>query len=205
MEYDDFIFPERLKEQLEFLLNNPRAIPSPLCFYGLPAKGKTEFAKFLGEKLAKDTFYYDCNDYKHNEKFHKEIFMSSHTFPISSDVKRENNIMNKCFILDEWHNLPLKKQDLFKTFFDNTPDKSIYIICCNTDSKNTLLNVLTSPIYSRCHKVRFDLFARDLDEVIEKTKDKFPMLDDDFIRNNILDYRAISREVKMKAVPEIIL
>jgi len=203
MEYDDFIFPERLKEQLEFLLNNPRKIPSPLCFYGLPAKGKTEFAKFLGEKLAKDTFYYDCNEFIHDIDFVTGVRKISYTYPIEVDEERKNNTLGKCFILDEWHNLPAKKQDLFKTFFDNPPSKNIYIVCCNTDSKNKLRNVLTAPIYSRFHFIRFDLFARDLDEVIEKTKDKFPMLDDDFIRNNILDYRAITREVKMKAVPEI--
>jgi len=205
MEFNDFIFPERLKEQLEFILDNTSKIPRSLCFYGLPAKGKTSFAKFLGGKLANEVSYHDCTNYKKDEKFHKSIDMESYTFFRSGANESEDGLFTKCIILDEWQVLPPKIQDSFKTVFEDGNKKCIFIICCNTSIKKPLYNVLSPSIQSRCHKVRFDLFARDLDEVIEKTKDKFPMLDDTFIRNNILDYRAITREVNMKAVPEEII
>lgn len=61
---DSFIFCEELRRELQFLLDNPKCIPSPLCFYGLPGVGKTMFSKFLAKTVSNHTMYRDMNEYK---------------------------------------------------------------------------------------------------------------------------------------------
>ena len=61
---DNFIFPEKLRSKLQFLIDNPEKMPRVLCFYGNPGNGKTTFAKYLASSIAKEVHYYDSNSFK---------------------------------------------------------------------------------------------------------------------------------------------
>ena len=60
---ENFIFPKRLEQQLKDFIDYPESIPNILCFYGIPAQGKTSFAKYLAKQVANEVNYFDANSH----------------------------------------------------------------------------------------------------------------------------------------------
>ena len=201
---ENFIFPIRLEKELKNFLDFPEKIPRVLCFYGIPAQGKTSFAKYLAEQVAVENIYFDANS--HSREGHDSSYVVKQITKIDSacSVFCGNKAFDKCYIIDEWHDFSTARQDDFKTPFDTIIDednkrcvKNLVIICLNTDSKKTIEKVLTTAIFSRCHPVRFDILASEKDDIIQKTIKKFPELDPAIIKRSIPDWRVIKRALKM--------
>ena len=199
---ENFIFPKRLEKQLNDFLDYPETIPSVLCFYGIPAQGKTSFAKYLVKQVSNEYLYFDANSHlgdSHNASYvMKSIKAMNNTCSLWAYDKDKE--FSKAFIIDEWHNFSDQRQDSFKVLFDEINDfdrerctRSLVIICLNTDDKNTISKVITPAIYSRCEKIRFDILERDKKDIIERAITYFPDLDPEVIKRKIPDWRAIHR------------
>ena len=202
---ENFIFPKRLEKQLKEFLDCPESIPNILCFYGIPAQGKTSFAKYLAKNVANEVNYFDANSHSiesHDASYvAKEINRMNRYRSFNWDADRE---FDKSFIIDEWHNYSEQRQDSYKILFDEIIDvdkirdtRSLVIICLNTDDKKTIKKVLSPAIYSRCHPIRFDILVSDVEDIIERASKYFPELESEVIRKSIPDWRAITRASQM--------
>ena len=202
---ENFIFPKRLEQQLKDFIDYPESIPNILCFYGIPAQGKTSFAEYLAKQVANEFNYFDANSHsiEHHDASYvaKEINRMNKYRSFNWDADRE---FDKCFIIDEWHNYSEQRQDSYKILFDEIIDvdkkrdaKSLVIICLNTDDKKTIKKVLSPAIYSRCHPIRFDILVSDVEDIIERASKLFPELESEVIRKSIPDWRAITRASQM--------
>ena len=198
---ENFIFPKRLEKELKDFIEYPESIPNILCFYGIPAQGKTSFAKYLAKQVANEVNYFDANSHlleNHDASYvAKTITAMNRSCSFNWEAGRE---FDKCYIIDEWHNYSEQRQDSYKGLFnaiinvDKTRDKrSLVIICLNTDDKKTIKKVLSEGIYSRCHRIRFDILVSDVEDIIERASKHFPELEPEVIRKNIPDWRAINR------------
>ena len=58
---DRFIFPQALKTQLQYLIDSPLKLGGTLAFHGSYGIGKTSFATYLGNLLAKEVFFTEHN------------------------------------------------------------------------------------------------------------------------------------------------
>ena len=100
--------------------------------------------------------------------------------------------------LDEFHNLTKKDQERFKVVFDEVIDtENIFVIVCvNTERNKPLEKKVTQPIYSRFHPINFNVRKRkeEIDEIIEKVSNRFPLLSKYQVKNLIPDMRRITRE-----------
>jgi len=196
----DFIFPDRLEQELNLFLDDPSKIPNILCFYGVPAQGKTSFAKFLGDQVACEVVYLDAvshtGDGVSSASVVQDLTASLRTHSLFSDGIKT---FEKCFIVDEFHNFSDQRQDSFKIIFDRVLKpvslRHLIIICVNTDDKNSIRKILTPAIYSRCHKIRFDILASEKSEVINKAISRLPDVDPDLIRRNLPDWRDLERAI----------
>lgn len=201
---DQFIFHSELESELQWMLDHPLKIPSPLCFYGEPGIGKTSFSKYLSDRVSKETVYHDCNSYLGNEKSSSQILsgINKRTFsPIIVDENRKDNPWTRSIILDEWHNFTNRTQDSYKIPFEQLSEKNgcLFILCVNTNvgKKKSIHDVLTPAIKSRCHLVRFNILVRQKEEMVERTLKRYPMLDERFVRQTLPDFRKINRRVQM--------
>ena len=198
---DQFIFTDRLRDQLQGLKTYPEMIQlTPvLCFHGFAGVGKTSFAKLLCEEL--------CGDVKHfamNERSLKNSFIEKEIKPLF----RTRSLLDpgdKCFsrgiILDEFHNLSPKDQDRFKVVFDELVD-ALVIVCLNTMNTKPLHECLTKPIYSRVHQINFNIRdeENELTEMVGKVNDKYPLLPRTKVRAWLPDMRVITREGKLSVL-----
>jgi replication-associated recombination protein RarA len=202
---ENFIFPRQLEQQLKDFIEYPESIPNILCFYGIPAQGKTSFAKFLAKQVANEFAYFDANSHlleNHDASYvAKSIAAMNRTFSFNWDAGRE---FDKCYIIDEWHNYSAQRQDSYKILFDEIIDvdkrrdtRSLVIICLNTDDKKTIKKILSPAIYSRCHTIGFDIPVSDVEDIIERALKYFPELESEVIRKSIPDWRAITRASQM--------
>ena len=198
---ENFIFPKRLEKELKDFIEYPESIPNILCFYGIPAQGKTSFAKYLAKQVANEVNYFDANSHSiesHDASYvAKSIASMNRSCSFNWEADRE---FDKCYIIDEWHNYSEQRQDSYKILFDEIIDvdkirntRSLVIICLNTDDKKTIKKVLSPAIYSRCHPIRFDILVSDVEDIIERASKLFPELEPEVIRKNIPDWRAINR------------
>jgi len=198
---DQFIFTDRLRDQLQGLKTNPEMIQlTPvLCFHGFAGVGKTSFGKLLCDDL--------CADVKHfamNERSLKNSFIEGQIKPLF----RTRSLLDtgdKCFsrgiILDEFHNLTPKDQDRFKVVFDDLTD-ALVIICLNTMNTKPLHKCLTEPIYSRVHPINFNIRdeENELTEMISKVNEKYPLLSRTKVYSWLPDMRVITREGKLSVL-----
>ena len=202
---ENYIFPIRLEKEINFLSDNPDKIPSILCFHSIPAQGKTSFAKYLAEKVSVNVDYFDCNSHLGDRHGASHIMTTINerrtTMSLTID---DGKVFNRCFILDEFHNLSKQRQDGYKVTFDNILDydgkfktKNLVIICLNTDDRNTLRKKLTPAIYSRCHSIRFDILQSEKEEIINRAIDHYSDLDPEIIKRNVPDWRFIHRAIQM--------
>jgi replication-associated recombination protein RarA len=195
---ENFIFPVRLEKELKKFIDFPEDMPNILCFYGLPANGKTSFAEYMANKLANNFYYLESQDVPYLKDFIESVVMRS----ICIDEPKE---FINCFIIDEFHNFNYEQQNKFNILFDYINDehrvrdrRDMIILCINTTDKKPVEKTLSEAMSSRCDLVRFDILMSEKNYIIEKTIEKFPELDPAIIKRSFPDWRVLNRALKMK-------
>ena len=205
---DNFIFPEKLRSKLQFLIDNPEKMPRVLCFYGNPGNGKTTFAKYLASKISKEVHYYDSNSFKmdgtSSSAILKSIKKSYRTVSIYEFVEGNEHLkdrpFNKAFIIDEFHNSSAQTQDGYKIAVEEISNTgSIFIFILNTDKKETYERRVTPAMRSRFYDIKFDLEDYQIDEVCELVKKKYPQIPNETVRELVTanDMRRLMTEAKI--------
>ena len=196
--FEKFIFTDRLTKHLKTLVERPdilRVTPI-VCFHGFPGVGKTSFGKVLMDHLCGDYYYYPMN-----ERSLKTNFIEDNIKPLYRTMSifgDDGKVFSRGLFLDEFHNLTPKDQDRFKVVFDEVIDTEdiFVIVCVNTEGNKPLEKKVTQPIYSRFHPINFNVRKRkeEIDEIIEKVSNRFPLLSKYQIKCWIPDMRRITRE-----------
>ena len=205
---DNFIFPEKLRSKLQFLIDNPEKMPRVLCFYGNPGNGKTTFAKYLALSIAKEVQYYDSNRFKAEGKASNSILRSINdscrTIPMYEFIEGyehlKNKPFNRAFIIDEFHNSSDQTQDSYKIAVEEiSKNSSIFIFILNTDEKETYEKRVTPAMRSRFYDIKFDLEVHQIDEVFGLVKNKYPQVPDETIRELVTanDMRRLMTKAKI--------
>jgi len=198
---NDFIFSDRLEKELRFLLENPLRIPNVLCFFGKPAAGKTSFARFLCAQVAGETNYLDSVSHAADRSTAASVVQDLTVILRYRTLYPDDKVFEKAAILDEFHNFTATRQDYFKIIFDRvlSPSsmRSLIIICVNTCEKNPIETVLTPAIYSRCHKINFDVLPDEISEVTDKAISRMPGVNPELIRANLPDWREVKRAIQL--------
>jgi replication-associated recombination protein RarA len=198
MEFDDFIFSNRLEKKLKYLDGNPHRIITPLLFHGGVGTGKTSFAKYFGQKHASSVTIFDGSNENRNDEM-VDYFHQSNI--LNLDSIGDDKQFGRAIIVDEFHDLTPKKQDKLKVIFQDNSSNSgnlinLIILCLNTSTDSAseaLTSVVTKAIRSRCNAGTF-CFTPEQDEdveVIRKIQLKYPNLDYDFIVDAYPDLRMI--------------
>ncbi len=197
MTLEEFIFSDRLSQQVNQLLSNPDVIPTVLCFHGFPGVGKTSFAQFLAEKLSYDVHHFAMNEQGLNAGFIKNQFAElqrKSLLPLFADDTDDEKTFNHGIILDEFHNLRPKEQDSFKLILEEI-GSYLTIICVNTTKNRPLSKALTGAIKSRVHAIDFNLKDdEEVTQVVERVGQVFPELSAVKVRAWLPDMRLITRE-----------
>ena len=199
MALDEFIFSDRLSQQVNQLLSNPDVIPTVLCFHGFPGVGKTSFALFLAEKLSYDVHHFAMNEQGLDAGFIKHQFAQlqrSSLLPFFPDDTDDEKTFNHGIILDEFHNLTPKQQDSFKLILEEI-GSYLTIICVNTTKKRPLSKALTEAIKSRVHAIGFNIRDEEVPQVIKRVGQVFPELSPEKIKTWLPDMRRITREAEL--------
>jgi len=199
MSFDDFIFHEELREELSFLVNNPERIPSPLCFYGHPGNGKTTFARYLADSVARTTDYFDMNTYKANGESSGKALSDIQNRAVTQPLLGEG-IWTRAVILDEWHDMPNKQQDAYKVPFEeySKSNRCLFIICANTQVSKGIDTVLTPAIRSRCYTISFNTPRSKAKEVKKEISDRFPDIPTAIIESKFPDMRQIQKIAQLR-------
>ena len=196
--FEDFIFTDRLTKQLKLFVERPDIlrITPILCFHGFPGVGKTSFGNLLMNHLCNDPQYFPMN-----ERSLKNNFIEEKIRPLIRTVSLLGNggkVFPRGIFLDEFHNLTPKDQDRFKVVFDELIDRedTFVIVCLNTTGRRNLSKCVTQPIYSRFHPINFNVRDKtdELDEIVEKVNNRYPLLSKDQVRCWVPDMRKITRE-----------
>lgn len=194
----DFIFSKRLLSDLNIVTSDPEILQliPVLCFHGFAGVGKTSFARMLCDDLCSDVQYFALN-----ERALMNSFIEKEINPIlrtRSLMRQEGKTFSRGLILDEFSNLSPKDQDKFKVVLDDLVDTFV-IICLNTTKSKPLFKCVTQPIYSRLHHINFNIRdeKHELNEVVGKVCEKYPLLSKDKVHAWLPDMRRISREGKL--------
>ena len=145
-----------------------------------------------------------CNDPQYfpmNERSLRTNFIDEKIRPLIRTVSLLGNggkVFPRGIFLDEFHNLTPKDQDRFKVVFDDLigREDTFVILCVNTTGRRTISKCVTQPIYSRFHPINFNVRKQteEIDEIIEKVSNRFPLLSKYQVKNWIPDMRRITRE-----------
>ena len=189
---ENFIFHTELKNKLQKIIEKTDATSKfkVLCFFGSFGIGKTTFAKYLGDILAKETIDYDCANVSQTGILQD---IEERYRYVSLDNFENDKKFEKCFILDEFQSLTKRNKASFKKpLVDFTSSgRVLFIICVNADVKS-LETILTGPIKSRCLTVDFDIKKQHYKEIASIVKERFPILDEDYILETLPDFRQIA-------------
>ena len=195
--FEDFIFTDRLTKQLKLLVEKPEILRLRpiLCFYGFPGVGKTSFGKRMLDHF--------CGDYQHlpmNERSLTNDFIEEMIKPLvrSSSFFGDQKLFPRGIFLDEFHNLRDRDQERFKVVFDELEEKNktLVIVGLNTTKTKGLSKCVTKPIYSRLYPIDFNVRNEqdEINEVVEKVTNRYPLLSTIRIRGLIPDMRKITKE-----------
>ena len=197
---DRFIFPQALKKELQFIISNPNKLGGILCLYGSYGIGKTSFATYLGNLLAKEVIHYDCA--KTKSLILEDIECRNRTISLASlwdtDLQTEK-VFERCYILDEFHSLTKRNKDSFKIPLEKLTEdnRCLIIIIVNTDTKTLLITALTPAIRSRCYSINLDIKPDEYEEVFLQIKKRCPILSESFIEQTLPDLRQIFKKVRL--------
>lgn len=187
---NNFLFVERIANELSIFTNHPTISPNIICLYGNPGVGKTSFATWYGEKYSYDTRHIAMNEVD-NAKTAYKVISSDGT--LARFLSEEEKPLNRVTILDEFHNLAPKQQDSFKVRLEKISPSEKVFICLNTDDKHPLEKQLTAPILSRCHAINFDVLDTEKDAFIADCMKRYSYLSRDEIVKIGADQRALTR------------
>jgi len=204
---DNFIFHKELKDKLEFIIDKSDKLGGVLCFHGLPGCGKTTFSEYYAYKVAKEVSIFDANSHLFDKSSAADILNmikeTGRTNPLTAlqdDVNfNQNGCWDRCFIIDEFHNLSEKRQDAYKVSLEKVSKElnALFILIVNTNKERPLNKTLTSAILSRCQAIDFDIKKQHFDEVTVLLRKRYPMLDENFIKRTLPDLRQIMKRVKL--------
>ena len=190
---DSLILTERAETQLggiEKCLS--KGLINAVCFYGRAGTGKTSYAMHLGDEYSSDVRHLDCARKGTNNKLMDELqfIASSGVLPMNDETKP----FNRCYILDEFHNLPMKDQCRFKMMIEDYADLVLFLICLNVSKTKSYEKSVESAIRSRCEGVSFDIRRDELESHASKVAKQFPMLSREVITALLPDMRTITRK-----------
>ena len=198
---DRFIFPQALKTQLQYLIDNPLKLGGTLAFHGSYGIGKTSFATYLGNLLAKEVIHYDCA--KTKSLILEDIECRNRTVSLASlwdTGLQTEKVFERCYILDEFHSLTKRNKDSFKIPLEKLTEdnRCLIIIIVNTDTKSSLINkALTPAIRSRCYSINFDIKTDEYEDIFLQIKEKYPILSESFIEQTLPDLRQIFKKIRL--------
>ena len=155
---NSFIFPKQLKAELQNLIDNPLKLGGTVAFHGSFGIGKTSFATYLGNLLAKEVIHYDCAKTKSSAL--EDIELRNRTTSLASLWDTEDQtekVFERCYILDEFNELPNRSKNSFKIPLENlaADSRCLVIIIANTDAKNSISRAIFPSIASRCYSINF--------------------------------------------------
>ena len=197
---DRFIFPQALKTQLQYLIDSPLKLGGTLAFHGSYGIGKTSFATYLGNLLAKEVIHYDCA--KTKSLILEDVECRNRTISLASlwdtDLQTEK-VFERCYILDEFHSLTKRNKDSFKIPLEKLTEdnRCLIIIIVNTDTKTPLIKALTPAIASRCYSINFDIKTDEYEDIFLQIKEKYPILSESFIEQTLPDLRQIFKRIRL--------
>ena len=202
---DDFIFHKALKAELNFLIENSHKLGGVLCFHGLAGCGKTTFAKYYSHLVSKEVHLYDASSHIFDKgsasNILKQINETGRSLSEFTDGGKYNAdaFWSHCFIIDEWSNLSASRQNAYKVTLERVSKEmnALFILIVNTSKEKPLKKTITPAILSRCQTIDFDIKKQHLDEVTELVKERYSMLDEEYIRKTLPDMRQIAKRAKL--------
>lgn len=189
--FDDLVLVPRLRRELEFFYDNPTDTPETMMFYGYPGIGKTSFALLFGRDKCSDFEHIAMNEFVRSHKDLQDLQL--YRTRLTELYEDEAGKIPYLFILDEWHDLTEKQQNIFKVKLETLDDKRVFI-CLNTDKDNPVTKVVSKAIRSRAHMIDFNIHKPELDDHIGEVKKRYDSLTEDEICQWLPDMRRIHRE-----------
>lgn len=202
---NDFILHTELKQHLQTIIDHSDRLGGVLCFHGLPGCGKTLFSTYYSHLVAREVHTFDANSHLFDKssasnilKTITEIVRTTSLAQFSDDYN-QNGIWDRCFVIDEFHNLSSSRQDAYKISLEKLSQQHnvLFILIVNTSKDKPLSKVLTPAILSRCQSVDFDIKTKHYQEVTAIIKNRYPELDEHYIKKTLPDLRCIVKEAKM--------
>lgn len=197
--FDDLLLINRIKDQLYFFYECPENSPQVMLFYGQPGIGKTSFATLFGRNKCADFEYFAMNECVRKHANLQDLQINPTRL---SRFYKEGDLAERAIdyltIFDEFHDLTMKQQDIFKVKLETLREEQRVIICLNTSRDRPLDTVLASAIKSRCHLVNFDIRPNELGEHASIVQKRFPALSVRDIEKMLPDMRLITRENKLR-------
>ncbi len=196
-EFDYLLLIDRIKKQLYFFYECPEQSPQVMLFYGQPGIGKTSFATLFGRNKCADFEYFAMNECvrKHADLLDLNINPARLSAYYKDTGER---VIDYLTIFDEFHDLTMKQQDIFKVKLETLREEQRVIICLNTSRDRPLDTVLASAIKSRCHLVNFDIRPNERGEHAKLVQERFPSLSLRDVERLLPDMRKITREHKLR-------
>lgn len=203
---ENFIFHNELKNELQFIIDKADKLDGVLCFYGEPGCGKTNFANYYSHLVSKEVKVFDANSHLFDKssasnilKEIKDAGKSSLVSFMGDEDYNENAFWDRCFIIDEFHNLAPNRQEAYKVSLERVSKQlnAIFILIVNTSKEKPLNKTLTPAILSRVQPVDFDIKKHHFEEVTDLVKEKYPVLDKSYIENALPDLRQIVKRAKL--------
>ncbi len=201
---EQFIFHSDLKKELTFLIENSHKLDGVLCFHGKAGCGKTTFSNYFAHLVSKEVHVFDASSHLFDKgsasNILKKINETGRSLAgFADDHYNANGFWDHCFIIDEWCNLSVSRQNAYKVTLERVSKQlnALFILIINTSQNKTVDKVLTSAILSRSQTVNFDINKKDFSEVSELIKERYSVLDDEYIRNTLPDMRQIAKRGKL--------
>lgn len=190
------VFTKEHEEKILSLSRYPKEFPRFLVFYGEPGTGKTTMARRLAKEFAHDEIYLPMNEFDLSSIWEPRIKKGLATLAIDSD-HTESKEFDRVFVIDEFHNISVNKQDRFKTIYEDCGDNKLFIFVLNTDASKpseVLSKRLSPAMRSRCSAFNFDLTNSESVALLSRAEEVFKNLNRDQIRRYLPDFRKLEQE-----------
>jgi len=190
------VFTKEHEERMLSLIRNPKEFPRFLVFYGEPGTGKTTMARRFAKEFAHDEVYLPMNEVDLSSVWKSRIQNALMTMPIVNDYS-ESKEFDRVFIIDEFHNVSVNKQNRFNTIIERCYDRMLFIFVLNTDatkSSEVLSKRLSPAMRSRCCAFNFNMTNSESIALLSKAEEVFKNLSRDQIKRYLPDFRKIEQE-----------